>query len=97
MILIFTIVLIILLMTDWMQTRFISKHPELFSEINIILGVHPSLNAVNLYFSICIVATVIFSKLSPETLAIVVCSALIILEGFVTIRNYKNGVRMTLP
>ena len=40
----------LLLGVDWAQTRYTAAHPQSFSETNAILGVHPSLGAVNTYF-----------------------------------------------
>lgn len=35
---------------DWGQTRYIAKHPEEHSELNPILGRHPSTDEVDAYF-----------------------------------------------
>lgn len=94
MMLIFTVILVLLLVIDWAQTRFIAKHPELFSEINIVLGKHPSIEAVNLYFVFCIVGIVILGHGLSEMAAMVGGGMLIALEVFITVRNYKLGVRM---
>jgi len=36
---------------DWLQTRYIAEHPDDYSEINPILGDHPSKHEVNVYFA----------------------------------------------
>ena len=86
-----TCIAVVLLLVDW-QTRFIAKHPEQFFEINIILGKHPSLGAVNLYFALCIAAVVILGQVLPEIVAMVGGGFLIALEVFITIRNHKRGI-----
>ena len=35
---------------DWSQTRYIAKHPDEHSELNPILGSHPSTDEVDVYF-----------------------------------------------
>jgi len=92
-----TIILLLciaLLTMDWLQTRVISKNPERFTEANPILGKHPSLRAVNIYFACCVVATVALAWLLPYWLAIGAGVALAALEAFVTLRNHRLGIRM---
>lgn len=53
---ILTILTTILLFLDCLQTIQIAKHPEKWSEINVILGKHPTVKAVMNYFTICILS-----------------------------------------
>lgn len=46
---------VVLLAIDAWQTRYIALHPESHSEINVILGRHPSVAKVCYYFAACIV------------------------------------------
>jgi hypothetical protein len=35
---------------DWGQTRYIAKHPDKFHEHNLVLGRHPEVQKVDMYF-----------------------------------------------
>jgi len=41
----------VLLVADWAQTRQISRNADLFRETNPVLGAHPSMGRVNVYFA----------------------------------------------
>ena len=45
---------VVLMSVDAWQTRYIALHPESHSEINVILGRHPSVAKVCCYFAVCI-------------------------------------------
>lgn len=56
-----------LLGADWGQTRAIAKNPTQFSEINKILGEHPSSGRVNNYFAASMIGhTLLMNALPPE-------------------------------
>lgn len=94
MILIFlTTIAILTLIIDWLQTRYIAKHPEKYSELNVILGPHPSVVAVNIYFMICIAIIGAVAYFATEPYGAVGCGLLAVFEILVTIRNYRFGVR----
>ena len=84
---------VVTLLIDWAQTRYIAKNPERYFEINMILGKHPSVGAVNAYFSVCVVATCAAAYLLPNPWGAAWCGALAIFEVFVVARNYRFGVR----
>jgi hypothetical protein len=79
---------------DWLQTRVIAKRPERFSEINPILGKRPSLQSVDIYFTCCIAATLVGAYVLPYWWAIGAGVAVGALEAFITIRNYRIGIRL---
>jgi hypothetical protein len=85
---------IALLVVDWLQSRFIAENPERFSETNPILGEHPSPDAVDVYFICCIAATLVGVYVLPYWWALGAGVALAALEAFVTIRNYRRGIRI---
>lgn len=87
------VVLVLLLVIDWSQTRFIAKHPELFSELNIVLGKHPSLDAVNAWFALWVFATIV-SAWYAEPWFTWAAGGLCALEMAVTVRNYRAGVKL---
>ena len=74
------------LIIDWLQTRYIAKNPKIWSEINVYLGVHPSVGRVNVYFLICILA----GWFVPWWLQ----AGVLALETYITIRNYKLGIKI---
>lgn len=52
---------------DWRQTRYIAKHPERYTEINPILGEHPSADEVDRLFVATTVAHLaIVSTIPPK-------------------------------
>ena len=89
-----------LLTLDWRQTLTIARNPRTESEINRILGPHPSVVAVCRYFLICMVGIALFFLLSLLAIlapfsaylsaaSIAVSLFVIALEATVTIRNRK--------
>lgn len=82
-----------LLLVDWLQTRYISKHPDLFEEGNVVLGSHPSLTMVNIYFGVCAILVVAAVYFLPSNRALVGAETiLIVVEGFVVFNNYRKGI-----
>ena len=52
---------------DWGQTRYIAQHPGVYYERNPLLGRHPSVQGVDLYFASMIVGSALFANyLSSE-------------------------------
>lgn len=43
---------------DWMQTRTIAKNPDRWYETNVVLGKHPSVDKVDIYFASVIAANI---------------------------------------
>lgn len=93
MILALTAAAVLLLCADWSQTRYIAKHPDTCREINVILGPHPTVGSVNVYFAACIGATILAANLLPALWALIAGGLLVSVEAFVVIRNHTLGVR----
>jgi hypothetical protein len=56
----------VLLVADWAQTRQIARNADLFRETNPILGAHPSMGRVNVYFATAMALNyVIGNSLAP--------------------------------
>ena len=51
---------------DWLQTLHIAKHPNEFYETNLILGLHPSVMEVNLYFLATSIGVISINRLLPK-------------------------------
>lgn len=93
---------IVLGVADWLQTRYISKHPDEYREMNKVLGDHPSLDKVDLYFASVIVAyTIIAAALPPEAEVFDykinprrICQSVWIgVEGVTVVRNIAIGIK----
>jgi len=97
MILILYIITVLLLMIDWYQTVVIARHPYKWSEINIILGKHPKVPHVNLYFIISIIAfsltTLTLVNNDLYSIAIVINAIVTTVEFICVVHNYKIGIR----
>ncbi len=78
---------------DWMQTRYISAHPDLYSETNGILGPHPSMARIDNYFSLCIVSHVLITHFLPSRYRPLFQSASLAVELSVTAHNRALGIR----
>lgn len=80
---------ILLLLADCYQTVQIARHPEKWFETNRILGRHPSVAKVLIYFALCVVGLCVGSIWLGPWLAIAVA----ILEIAVVSQNYVLGIR----
>lgn len=57
----------LMLTVDWAQTRKIAQNPDKYSEMNPVLGSHPSTGEVDAYFLTCAVAhTTVAMALPPK-------------------------------
>ena len=80
------------LMADWAQTRDISTTGR--KELNPILGDHPSLSKVNIYFaSIILVTNIIGEYVLPKRHKKTWYAIVVIAEGVVVARNLNIGVK----
>lgn len=79
----------ILLTADWLQTRYISTHG--YSELNPILGRHPSIGRVNNYFGTAIMAlwAIHGSGYGSSNFVWLVIGV----ESATVVRNYQVGIR----
>ena len=93
--LILFVIVAVLLVVDYGQTRDIKNHAEL-KESNFILGEHPEARAISAYFVICLLLTAAAVLVLPETFGMVLLGGLAALEGAVTWRNWKLGLRVRL-
>lgn len=84
--------MIFALSLDWLQTLWIARNPVKASEINVILGKHPSVARVCWYFAAWIVvlagiavALFAFGWIWP---AVALCVLAAVFEAVVVIRNF---------
>jgi hypothetical protein len=78
---------------DWAMTRYISDNPNNFSEMNPILGEHPTIGEVDRYFSTCILGTYLITKALPDRLREPFLLSGIVFEVMVVKHNYELGVK----
>jgi hypothetical protein len=80
---------------DWGQTRTIALNPGKWSELNPILGPHPTLARVNIYFTLALVAFVALALLVPVDWGTGFALGCVIVEAFMVVRNHILGLRPT--
>lgn len=85
---IIAIALVLLLLVDWAQTVQIAKHPERWYERNPLLGKHPSVRRVHLWFAACVAAAVAVAVVAPAVAALFV-----LVEVLCVVNNYLLGIR----
>ena len=85
-----------MLVLDWLQTLWIARNPNLTWEINIILGKHPSVSRVCLYFAICIAIVLAVALalwwFTYYLAAVIICYVIALFEAVVVWRNHKLGI-----
>jgi hypothetical protein len=83
-----------LTIVDWGQTRDIAKHPQQYSEMNPLLGKHPSLDKVDILIPTGIVAHGIISMALPPKYRRYWQVIFIGIEGVAVLQNYNAGLRI---
>lgn len=79
---------------DWWQTIQIAKNPERYGERNPVLGEHPSVEKVNLYFAASALATkYIVSNVFDEKHQRLAWTILILNRANVVSINYSLGIK----
>lgn len=79
---------------DWLQTRVIAANPLRFYELNPILGRHPSLRRVNIYFSAWLVIVAVLWMVLPTAWGKAGCLFGIVFEAITVWRNHRLGLRI---
>ena len=91
---------------DWMQTRYIAKHPvccvsdgqyQYYHEINPALGTHPSLDRVNAWFGMMAIAQPLIANALPRRWRDPWIAAGVVMELSLTEHNASIGIKMDLP
>lgn len=75
-----------LLLADWLQTRQIVKNPDKYHETNRILGEHPSMGAVNLYFASWMVGNYLLADYAGEKYRTAYLTGVVGVQ-FIVVRN----------
>jgi hypothetical protein len=87
---------VLFLTLDWLQTLWIARNPMLVSEINLILGKHPNVQRVCLYFAICIAIVIAVSTalwfFAYYLAAVVLCYIVAFFEAVVVWRNHTLNI-----
>lgn len=79
---------------DWGQTRDIALQPERFYEMNPILGKHPSINDVNIWFLMTGFLHPIITHILPENWRPVWQGVSIFTSGGLVLNNFSIGLKM---
>jgi hypothetical protein len=79
---------------DWGQTRYISKNPDRFYELNPLLPDHPSLGEVNRHFLMTGLLMLSFAHFLPDYRKAILMTYIGIQTVNVT-RNYTIGLRVS--
>ncbi len=80
-------------LVDWRQTRHIANNPQDHYEQNPILGDHPAIGRVNVFFVTAIASQALISYLLPRDWRPVWQYVTIGYETKVTLDNYRAGIR----
>ena len=78
---------------DWGQTRTIAKNSNKYSELNPILGKHPSIGKVNTYFLTTLVGHTAISYMLPKKYRRYWQVVWIGLEAGTVAHNYSVGIK----
>ena len=82
-----------LLVVDYLQTRQIAKQPEVYHELNPVLGKHPSISTVNTYFAGVAILGYLTLDALPSDMRSWALGAGIVLELTVTADNNTIGLK----
>lgn len=77
---------------DWLQTRQIAKNPDKFKEYNPVLGKHPSVGEVNVYFAIATGALLLVADFLPSEYRTAVLGGIAFMEVSMVGNNYVHGI-----
>lgn len=82
---------------DWLQTLRIARNPSTWSEINVILGPHPSVAHVCWYFGawevVVALLTWLLFRYGLPWFAVGLCMLVAVFETAVVWRNYRLGLK----
>lgn len=81
---------------DWQQTLDIARNPSVYSEKNPVLGSHPDVNNVNLYFASCAATHALVSYMLPPEYSEIWQLTWIGIQSNVTTENDKNGLEQNM-
>jgi hypothetical protein len=81
-----------MLLIDWGQTRYIATHPDQFRENNPLLGRHPSLLTVDVYFTTAIILIAVITWILPKQYRIWWLGGIALLETGLVIHNHSIGI-----
>ena len=80
--------------TDWGQSRYITKHPDKYYEKNWVLGKYPSKDTVDIYFASTLVGHTLVTHMLPKDYRILWQFMTILVELSVVPSNFNMGVKV---
>jgi len=84
-----------LLATDYLQTRTIAENPDKWHEQNAILGLHPTINKVNVYFAASAVISAMILNFAPPKIQRYFLNGASIVELGAVGNNITLGIKLT--
>lgn len=84
----------VLIMADWAQTRYTVKHPADLYASDSVIGRHPSMGAVNKYFTAAIVANFVISWQLPAAYRHAWQYGTITFETYSVERSFRAGAKI---
>lgn len=87
---------VVFIMADWLQTRYIASNPDQYEEANPILGPNPSLGEVDRYFACCLVGNTLIAFLLPQKFRLRWQTISLSMQVGTVNHNYNMGVKMSL-
>ena len=82
-----------LITADWLQTRNIARNPDSYKEYNPILGEHPTVGSVNVFFLSQLVGNYYLTEYFAEN-RMVWLQVHNVIRGGVVVRNASIGISM---
>jgi hypothetical protein len=83
-----------LICVDWLQTQEIVKDPDNRTELNPLLGEHPSMSKINVLIPLSIIACYLTARVLPEGWRPWFQWAVIIIESLAIYNNHARGIRV---
>lgn len=79
---------------DWLQTRYIAKHPDRYYECNPIIGKHPGVGKVNTYFAVSAGINTVIPYLLPRPYRTIWQGGIIAVEVGCVASNARVGIKL---
>ncbi len=81
---------------DWEKKKYVFKYPKPFSEMNPVIGRHPSVSRVDQYFLITTFLHLAISHYLPENYRVAWQGMTIFVSGGMVGHNYSVGIKLDL-
>jgi len=79
---------------DWRQTRYITEHPQIYREMNPLLGPHPSKAEVDRFFLLTGIGTYLIADYLQGDTRTTFLSVFSVLKFSAVYNNYSIGIKL---